>query len=70
LNTYLREKIPCHHAGDRIHARSKLRIADMNEIPDTAWNATGLQGRNLSGGSFAEEVGSQPTLLVFLRHLG
>ena len=42
----------------------------MNEIPDTAWNATGLQGRNLSGGSFAEEVGSQPTLLVFLRHLG
>lgn len=42
----------------------------MNEIPDTAWNAQGLVGRNLVNDTFAGEVGSQPTLLVFLRHLG
>lgn len=42
----------------------------MAEIPDEAWNAVGLTGRNLSGDAFAHEVGAQPTLLVFLRHLG
>lgn len=42
----------------------------MNEIPDQAWNAAGLTGRNLSAATFAAEVGTDPTLLVFLRHLG
>ena len=42
----------------------------MTEIPSDAWSAKDLAGRNLSSDSFASEVGTRPTLLVFLRHLG
>lgn len=42
----------------------------MNEIPDGAWHGPPLRGRNLGGGTLADELGDQTTLLVFLRHLG
>lgn len=29
-----------------------------------------VSGWNLAGGTFREELGDQPTLLVFLRHFG
>jgi len=42
----------------------------MTFIPEELWTAPILQGRNLAARSLAAELGSEPALLVFVRHLG
>lgn len=42
----------------------------MNQIPDSAWTASGLARRNLPDGTLGDAIGEDPTLLIFLRHLG
>lgn len=42
----------------------------MQVIPVDLWAAQDLTGRNLQATSLADELGDDPTLLVFLRHLG
>jgi hypothetical protein len=41
----------------------------MSEIPVTAWTSP-LTGSNLRARTLAGEIGEEPTLLIFLRHLG
>lgn len=41
----------------------------MWTIPDSA-SQHPIRGRNLTGGTLAEELGVSPTVLAFLRHLG
>ena len=41
----------------------------MNELPAQLWNRP-VAGPNLRPGTLADQVGTQPTLLVFLRHFG
>lgn len=42
----------------------------MDQIPEATWNAVVNARRQPVPRAFAIEIGDQPTLLIFLRHLG
>lgn len=42
----------------------------MDSIPETAWNHGVISTPNLVPQTLGEELGDEPTLMVFLRHLG
>jgi hypothetical protein len=42
----------------------------MNQIPEAAWHASVQARQHIKPRPFATEIGEQPTLLIFLRHLG
>ncbi|MFT4514250.1 MAG: hypothetical protein ACI89X_002748 [Planctomycetota bacterium] len=42
----------------------------MDQIPEAAWNALVDARQHAAPRAFSKELGEQPTLLIFLRHLG
>jgi hypothetical protein len=56
--------------GDRIQTETPNEYLIMAEITQLAWDADNLVGRGLTSDRFADAVGTEPTLLIFLRHLG
>ncbi|MCR9244638.1 MAG: hypothetical protein NXI31_06370 [bacterium] len=42
----------------------------MDRVPEALWNELTVAGRNLPGSTLAMALGTEPTLLIFLRHLG
>lgn len=56
--------------GERIQTDQPNEELTMAEITQAAWDADNLVGRGLSSQRFADAVGTEPTLLIFLRHLG
>jgi len=60
----------CIRVNDCIPPIRSGEDAAMNQIPDSAWTASGLARRNLPDGTLGDAIGEDPTLLIFLRHLG
>lgn len=56
--------------SDRIQTETPNEYLIMAEITQLAWDADNLVGRGLTSDRFADAVGTEPTLLIFLRHLG
>jgi hypothetical protein len=56
--------------GDRIQTDEPNEEQPMEEITREAWDADDLVGQGLASRKFADAVGTEPTLLIFLRHLG
>jgi len=42
----------------------------MEQIPEAVWASPVTSRLNADNHTLAEELGEQPTLLIFLRHLG
>jgi hypothetical protein len=56
--------------GDRIQIDEPNEECHMSEITQEAWDADDLVVQGLTSRRFADAVGTEPTLLIFLRHLG
>lgn len=56
--------------SDRIQTDEPNEECHMAEITRAAWDADDLVGRGLASRRFTDAVGTEPTLLIFLRHLG
>lgn len=56
--------------GTCISRVAQVELAGMNRVPESLWNELPITGRNLPGSTLATALGTEPTLLIFLRHLG
>lgn len=56
--------------NDRIRINWSSEPLYMAEIDQKVWEVEGIVGRGLASSRFADLVGTDPTLLIFLRHLG
>jgi hypothetical protein len=57
-------------ADDRIRTDWLGERLSMSEINQEVWDADNIVGQGLETQRFADAVGTEPTLLIFLRHFG
>ena len=53
-----------------IHKPATGEMTYMHELAASVWDTDGIAGQGLTSQRFGDVVGSEPTLLIFLRHLG